>query len=380
MSATPLHLTAEQARYLRVSGSGLLAPFASPTQAAQSLIGIQAQILPAAGLALANRLSHLSHADLDRLLYEDRALVKLWGQRGTLHLYASDDWPLICAARSREQTGWMRRLAGDAEAAYQRAVEAVAALLAERETIGRSDLRESEIPLSDGMLSPWGGVFAELVRQGYACHVARVGGEGRFAHRERWLPDLAWSPPNAEDANLVIARRYFRAYAPASLADFAYWRAVPQQAAQAWVTAIEDELVDVTIIDGEEVGKVLKVASARLDTLPAQLPPPEAWPVHLLYRFDPLLLGQRDKGWVIPPRHDKRVRRPAGHIEGVILDHGTTAATWRYERKGRTLNIRVRPFRRLPRYVTKQLPRLATGVADFFDLALGDLTVERVAR
>lgn len=381
-SIRSIRLTAEQVRYLRLRGSGLIDPFATPTEAAQTLVGIQAQILPAAGLALANRTPSLSHAELDMLLYADRSLVKLWGQRGTLHLYASDDWPLIHAARSIEQTWWARQLAGDdaASAEYRRLVKAVAELLAERDTIGRSDLRESDIPLSDGMLSPWGGIFAELVRQGYACHVARAGNEGRFAHRERWLPQLDWSPPSAEAANLTIARRYFQAYGPAALPDFAYWRAVPQRTAQAWVAALADELVDVEITDGDETGKPLKMAAASLATLPDTLPPPDAWPVHMLYRFDPLLLGQRDKSWVIPPRHDKRVRRPAGHIEGVVLDHGIAAATWRYERKGRTLNIRVQPFKRLPRYVTKQLPKLAAGVADFFDLALGDLTVARVAR
>ncbi len=382
MSPTPVRLTAEQARYLRLRGSGLIAPFPSATDAAQTLVGVQAQIQPAAGLALANRTPGLSHAQLDTLLYNERTLVKLWGQRGTLHLYASHDWPLIHAARSIELTWWARQAMKNPEAyaEQRRLIDAVAALMAERETLGRSDLRDSDLPLTDDMLSPWGGIFAEVVRQGHACHAARTGNEGRFAHRSRWLPDLDWSPPPPDEANRAIAKRYFHAYGPASPQDFTYWRAIARRTAQPWLDALEPDLVDVEVIDGEEAGRPLKMLAADLDALPATLPPPEAWPVHMLYRFDPLLLGLRDKGWVIPPRHDKRVRRPAGHIEGVVLDHGVVAATWRYERKGRTLNIQVQPFKRLPRYVTKQLPKLAARVADFFDSTLGDFTVERVVR
>ena len=54
----------------------------------------------------------------------------------------------------------------------------------------------------------------------------------------------------------------------------------------------------------------------------------------MLYRFDPLLLGDKDKGWIVPPAHYKLVWRPAGHIEGVVLACGAgRRAACRYERK-----------------------------------------------
>ena len=32
--------------------------------------------------------------------------------------------------------------------------------------------------------------------------------EGKFAHREVWLPDLKWDPPTSAAANQDFARRY----------------------------------------------------------------------------------------------------------------------------------------------------------------------------
>ena len=44
--------------------------------------------------------------------------------------------------------------------------------------------------------------------------------------------------------------------------------------------------------------------------------------MRLLGRFDPLLLAHRDKDWVVPAKYYNRVWRPAGHIEGVVLESG----------------------------------------------------------
>ena len=50
-------------------------------------------------------------------------------------------------------------------------------------------------------------------------------------------------------------------------------------------------------------------------------------------------------GWCLPTAYD-RVWRPAGHIEGVVLEQGGAVATWRYERIGAAqLAVRVFPFR-----------------------------------
>lgn len=370
MIDSSLNLTWGQVRRFRLERSGLIAPFAEGPDVAAVLVGVQAQILPAAGLALWNRTRGLTYAAFEQELFGDRTLVKLWGQRGTLHLYASRDWPLIQSARTINRTWWERQ-AEDAESSledYRHHLTMVSDALRARETMSRNDLRALNLNLPEELYSAWGGIFADLVRLGYACHAGREGNEGRFAHRERWLPDFAWNPPDADTANTEIVRRFFAAYGPAPVADLVYWRAAPAVAMRGWVAALGEELAEIRV-----EGTPMLALTADLEHLAALPDSPDSLPVRMLYRFDPLLLAHRDKGWVVPPAYYNRVWRPAGHIEGVVLHRGMAVATWRYDRKGSGLVITVSPFKPLPKAVSNKLPKLAQGVADFFAAPLVDV-------
>ena len=379
-------LTEEQIRWFRLRRSGLVEPFASPETAAAALAGVQAQILPAALLALWNRSASgaATQAELTARLFTGRTLVRLWGQRHTLHLYATADWPMVQAAFADRRTWWERQaLSPDSPldpTAFREGIVRAAALLRERGTLSRKELRASGIPMPAELFSPWGGVFAELVRIGEACHARWEGGEARYAHREHWLPGAAWTPPAASEANVELARRFFAGYGPATHADFAYWRAGGLAGgARRALDAIRDELVEVETA-GPTPGKgKLHARRVDLDELHAAPPERDAWPVRILGRFDPLLLAHRVKDWVVPARYYDRVWRPAGHIEAVVLEHGRAVATWRYDRIGAgTLAVRVFPFERgLPRHVGMEVRRQAREVARFFGLKPVAVRVER---
>ena len=196
-----------------------------------------------------------------------------------------------------------------------------------------------------------------------------MGNEGRFAHREHWLPDLKWNPPPPAEANQEIVRRYLRAYGPATLQDFAYWRGTQAATARKWFAALGDEVAEVDV-----AGQPMLARRTDLDALAAAPPERDAWPIHLLYRFDPLLLGLRDESWIVDPPFYNRVWRPAGHIEGTILEHGRIVGTWRYDRKGGGLLITLRPFAPLSAPVRATVEARAQGVAAFFGLPLTDIT------
>ena len=363
-----MSLTLDHIRWHRLKRSGLVAPFPSPEECARSLGGIQAQIHPAAALALWNRTQGMDHATFEKLLYGNRSLVKLWGQRGTLHIYSTEDWPLISGAREKQMTWWEKQivsLGGDLKE-YQAILERIAKQARTMRTIGRSDLREMCPDIDHRLLSPWGGIFFKLVTQGTLCHVRPEKGEGRFAHRENWLPHLHWNSPSSEEANTELARRYFHSYGPASIQDLAYWRGVRVSEARRWALRLGDELTEVRF--GE---KELLLPVDDAESLHAPPPPARKWPVHLLYRFDPLLLGHKDKSWLIDMRHYKQVWQQAGHIEGTVLARGRIVASWRYARKGRKLSVAVEPFKTLPKYVHLAVERKARKVARFFDLEPG---------
>lgn len=380
-----MRLSDEQIRWFRLERSGLVEPFASPEAVASSLAGVQAQILPAALLALWNRSAAgaATAAEATARLFDARTLLRLWGQRHTLHLYATADWPLIQAAFAGRRTWWERQaLSEDSPlnpTAFREGIARAAELLRARGTLSRKELRASGVPMPPELFSPWGGVFAELVRLGEACHAQWEGGEARYAHREHWLPGAAWQPPTADEANAELARRFFACYGPASMHDFAYWRAgtLAGEGRRAFET-IADELVEV---ENAAAGRGQRLFARRvdLDELHSVTPEPEAWPVRMLGRFDPLLLAHKSKDWVVPDKYYDRVWRPAGHIEAVVLVHGRAVATWRYDRLGAgTLAVRVFPFKGpLPQFVGKEIRRQAKEVARFFGLKPVAVRVER---
>ena len=370
-----MKLTETQIRWFRFRRSGLAEPFSSPEEAARSLVGVQAQILPAAGLALWNRTRGLTYADFDNRLHVRRSLIKLWGQRGTLHVYASDDWPLLNGAMVGRHSWWERQIvrAGTDPDDYQATLDRVAELLRQHGTMNRSGLRASGLDLDEACFNPWGGIFADLVRRGVACHAGQAGNEKLFAHRECWLPDLRWNPPPADVANMELARRYLRTYGPATLRDLIYWRGALVDNARRCIAEMGDEVVEVSVR-----GQAMLALRADLDALNEKPPRRREWPVRMFYRFDPLLLGTKDRSWLMEPRYYKRVSRPAGHIEGTLLEHGRVVGTWRYDRADNGLAITVYPFAPLPRQVRKAVEENAVGVAQFFGLPLNDLVMNGV--
>jgi hypothetical protein len=372
MAAT-LDLTLDQVRRFRMERSGLIHPMESAESVARTLVGVQAQILPAAGLALWNRTTRLTNTRFEDLLFNRRSLVKLWGQRGTLHLYDSDDWPLLHGAHAGSRTWWERQAEQENHdmQTYHSRIEAVANALRERESMGRGDLKALELDLPEELYSPWGGIFADLVRRGFACHAGRMGNEGQFAHRERWLPNLEWNPPEPDAANIEFARRYFAAYGPALADDFAYWRGARLLLGRRWVAALGDELVEV-----RADGTPMLALRRDLDHLAALPDRSDTLPVRMLYRFDPLILAHRDKGWVADPNAYARIWITSGHINGIVLHRGKAVATWRYDRKGKGIVVIVSPFKPLPRAVTDRLMRHSEGVAHFFGVPLADVVTE----
>lgn len=369
MHALPA-ITAAQARWFRLHRHGLITPFAAAEAATQAIGGVQAQIVPAAGIALANRVAGFRAADLERLIFTERRLIKTWGQRGTLHLYATGDWPLIYAAQSDLRTYWERvaHQRGDDLTEHDRLVDQVAELLRANESLGRSDLRASGLPLTDEHLSGWGGIFAVLVRRGLACHAAPRNGEARMAHRERWLPELAWHPPTPEAANVELARRYLAAYGPATLSDLAYWRGRTQAEAKRWVAALGAAVTPV-LVDG----RPMLALAEQLEALGRPAPAAADWPVLLLGRFEPLLLGHKQKADLIDAAHYNQVWRPAGHIEATLLVRGRIAGSWRYDWRGSGIVMTVNPFIPITQSVRRAVERRAAAIAAHFAAPLAEL-------
>ncbi|PIQ23725.1 winged helix DNA-binding domain-containing protein [bacterium (Candidatus Blackallbacteria) CG17_big_fil_post_rev_8_21_14_2_50_48_46] len=358
---SPPEISSESIHAWRFQASGLVQPFQNLQSCARQLCGLQAQIHVAAGLAASARVKDLTLSGFDASLWQARSLVKIWGQRGTLHVYQQADWPLI--QRVWNGSSWWKRRyleAGLGKAQdYEALIQQVEKLALSSEVVGRSDLRNAGFP--DSLLSSWGGIFSDLVYRGLLCHAPRAGSEGKFAHRANWLPSLPWVSPADAHARKEVIRRYLAAYGPATAQDLAHWAGWPVAQARTLLSAKSADWEAVQV-----AGQVQWLLRQDLDSL--RQAEQADLPLMLLSRFDPLILAHKDKSWLIEPADYKKVWQKAGHVEACFLEQGKILGTWRYQRKSTRLQLNFYPFAPLKTNMKKKLENRAQEIAKFFEL------------
>jgi hypothetical protein len=294
----------------RLSG----APAPDPIEATRHLLAVQAQDPRAARLALRARTAAGTRAsDVDRALTDERSLVITWAGRGTLHLIAAEDEPLLHALTTPQLRRTSdRRLAqeGVSPAAARHGVSAIARALSADGPLTRSQLRA----VLDRAGVPTAGqatvhMLLRATLDGLIVRGPLIGGEHAFALVADWLGER---PPVDRARGLAeLARRYLRGHGPADAADLAKWAQLPLRDARAGLAAIAREL------EQRADGRV----DLRRRTQPAPLPPPR-----LLGPFDPLLLGWRSRQAVLGSAEG--VIATNGIIRAIALVGGRAAGTW----------------------------------------------------
>jgi hypothetical protein len=282
-------------------------------EATRHLLAVQAQDPRAARLAVRVRAKGAHSTDIDRALTEERSLVTTWANRGTLHLIASEDEPLLHALTTPQlRTASNRRLAqlGFDESAARRGVAAIAKALSDQGAMTSTELRivldRTKVPTVGQVLIH---VLFRATLDGLILRGPMVDAQHAFVLVSDWLGER---PKIDRDRALAeLARRYLAGHGPADERDLAKWAQLPLRDARGGLGAIGSEL------DERPDGLVdLK----RRDAAP--LPPPR-----LLGPFDPLLLGWRSRDFVVedPPE----IVTVNGIIKAVALIRGRVAGTWR---------------------------------------------------
>ena len=314
---------------------------ADAAEAARAVIGIQAQDVRAAGLAIRSRVSGVTRAEVDAA-----PLVRTWTVRGTAHLIAADDLPWIDALtgprnRRRFDALMVKRENLDvARAILEPAIDILAAgpmtraaLIERLEERGLPSLGEYSI----NVLMPW------LASSGRLVGLA----DGTF---------VATDPPppvDEDEALATLARRYLAGYGPASAADLARWSGLP-------ITACRRALEAAGTL--ERLGELL--------ALPNIGPPSPAPAAKLLGAFDTALLGWASREPIVAAAHDRRIGGGGGMIRAVVLIDGRAVATWKLTGSG-PRRLLIEPFDRpLPPAALAALGPELDDVGRFLGLAV----------
>ncbi len=265
---------------------------ATAEEAARAVIGVQAQDLRAAQLALRSRVPGLTRGAV-----RAAPLLRTWTVRGTVHLIAASDRPwlhALLAERNARAFGARFERFGivDVVNAMRRdVVELCAERPRDRASLLRALLERGHPSLEQGPINtfvPW------LSTQGLI--LTDVDG---LLH--------ASDPPPAVDhdeALAILGARYTAGYGPCDATDLAKWSALPITLARRALDAA-----------GVQPG---------LDARPVD----DAPPCLLLAAFDTLMLGHRSREPFVAAEHDSYVLRGGGMHKPVALSGGVATGTW----------------------------------------------------
>jgi Winged helix DNA-binding domain len=331
---------------------------AQPAEVVASALGLQAQDGAAARLGVRARTAAVDEAGVVAACEVERSLVRTWLMRATVHLVAAEDvrWqvalfgPMI--ERRFANVRW-RQLGIDRQV-IDKAIPVARDVLAGRQLTRHevaAELADRGIRLAEDPQAATHLLLA-LSCRGVTCRAGERGRDSTFALLDDWVPD---SPAPAEPM-AELARRYFRAFGPATAADFTTWSGLPSGAA---IRAIRDELTEVEF-DGR-----------RGWTLGAVEPAPG---LRLLPMFDNYLLGYRDRTAMLDPALHPLVY-VGGIIKATVVCDGRVIGLWRLDRSGRSATVRVTPLQRLSRRQQDELERERADIERFLGRPAG-LTIE----
>ena len=337
MSPSPEQVRAWRLRRHRLDAP---APRDALLDVAADLCGIHAQLASSAELALWSRVEGLAPGDVDRLLWEERLLVKTWAIRGTLHLLPAPELGLWHAAlgtyRHFLKGAWLRSFDITAEE-LEALIEAVGAALHDR-VLTRAELADEVAAetgsgtIAERLRESWGAYLKPASFRGRLVFGPNAGQNVRFTHPATWLGGI--DAVDADAALEEVTRRYLSAYGPAAREDLGrWWAASPAQAGR-MLARLGDDAVEVDL--GERRGHMLASDAAAAETLDA----PSS--VRLVPAFDPYVVGSvRTDSDVLAPEERARVHRPQGWISAVLLAGGRVAGVWRHERRGGAIAIAI---------------------------------------
>ncbi|MCY4020733.1 MAG: winged helix DNA-binding domain-containing protein [Chloroflexi bacterium] len=365
-------LSLAQLRRLRLRNQSLAEDLrlASVASLVQRLCALQSQEWPSAQLAIAARTPGITHEDLRRAREVDRSFVLTWSLRGTLHLVAAEDiGGQLALFGQRAISGTNRRYQqlGLSEIIREKSLDHIAEILAKDGPLIRAELAEK---LGARRLPVAGQAIHHLVRyaalRGLICFGPERAGDLTYTLLAEWLPGYQARDAD-EDLLPIFARRYLRAYGPASSADFARWTGISAKRADAAFGAIAGKCV----VCESPVGTV-SLLKGQIRHLPLSKAEPD---LRFLPRYDNYLLVYQSRDFMVDAAYAKRVHPGGGLIRACVIIDGEAVANWKLEQRRKSARIVVSPFQALDKSIQPLLEAEKEKLARFLGREI-DLRIE----
>ncbi|MBZ0281562.1 MAG: winged helix DNA-binding domain-containing protein [Anaerolineae bacterium] len=333
-------------------------PFQNPAEVVTWLGAMQGQDYPGAKWSVGLRLPGSTDAQIEKAI-ADKAIIRTWIMRGTLHFVAPVDvrWMVKLVAQ--------RVIAG--AAARYRELEIDDEVVSHSNTVlvnalqGGKHLTRAElfaILESNGIATQTQRGIHLLQRASYAgllCQGIMERNNPTFMLLEEALPPVPSLSHN--EAVAELAKRYFISRGPTTLQNFADWSGLLMTDARAGLEAVKPFLISETI-DGQTYW------------MPPSMPTLPAHPVFLLPGFDEYVLGYRDRSAVLEPQYAQRVC-PGGNgvFQPTIVSDGRIVGIWKRTVKKGAVSFTPMPFTSLTDAEMQAFAAAAQSFAAFLGMS-----------
>lgn len=354
----------------RLCNSHVLNRLDSFEEVAKALFGVQAQIPNASSIAYAIRMNYPQYAGYLET-FENMRLIRLWGIRTTLHSYCLEDWHTVLSQISTEENWFVKKMNQrgiDVEALIGRATE----IIADVDRFDRHYLLDGGIP--EEFLGSWGDLLIELNNRGHICCLINDDTKRKeYKNIRKYFDGKDRGPFQITDSmRFEIALRYFNAYGPATLRDFAHWLGRPIRQVAPYMDLIHGELSEISC-GGQTYYIPQKAYNSCYQAFRRFC---RSTQCYLLPKFDPLLLAYADKRWIVEEKYKQHIWKTAGHVEGVVLQAWKAIGTWKYRLGKSKIDFHIELFEKNSPLNENSLRGRCGDVARFRGRRIGTITIE----
>lgn len=336
------------------------------------ICGLHAQASLTPYLSLGNRVENFENGLLDKALYRDKTLVKVWCMRGTLHIIPSQDLPIYNKALRRmwfEHHGRFMRapdwpsIEERKKLIYPKILEALAQKPLKRKELNakvRLLLKDDSKPYQR-LFSGWGGILKETGYEGLTVHAQPCEREACFARLDKWLPQRNLNIIDEDEAKEKLLIKYLQGYGPASVQDFVLWSGLMAGDTRKAIESVCSLLEEIEIEGARGKFLMLKKDFKILNSISLD----EKAPPCLLPKFDSFVLGHKDRTRIIRSEYMKHVFRKAGDVAATLLINGHIVGTWRQKKTKNSLTVMITPFHKLMEEDLKEVEKKAKELSQF---------------
>lgn len=305
---------------------------------------------PTCYLSCAARMPRFKLADLDAELYERRTVVRCRSVRSMAYIEPVELLPALFACtlgetreRTLTRTSRWSELSEDEMLAFADRIEAV---LAGQPPMTVPEVRKA---LGDGLPGNRNALQLAVALLGRYARIVRAQARGSwrsnlypYARWTEWL-DAPLEELEPEAARLEVARRYLRAYGPATPADLAWWSGWSKRDSTAAIAALEGEIAAVDL-----EGVAAWVLAEEVEAL-TSVDPKSGRGVRLLPVWDAYLMGYEGspaaRARQLAAEDYQRVYDKSGNATSTVIQDGVAAGVWELDADAGL--VTVAPFARL---------------------------------